>query len=278
MDQINFKKERDLGATLEVASTFIKQNFGRIMKPTLVVVVIPLVLGAVLMVIGMRNIYSNIGTNDPTQIFSSFEALVPAYLLIMITFMLANVMYIGYIKLYTEGLEEITLNDLLPIVKSKALTLFLSSILLVIILYIGMLLCVLPGIYLAIVFAHFFPIYIIEGNGFGASWKRSFFLIKDNWWSSFGLYIVTYLISLGMMILVYIPVYAIMGVQIFSAAKENDPTAMMSSMSSMAYVTPVYYVVGLLVALLYSTITSLRYFSLVEKKEGTGELEQISKL
>ena len=72
MDQINFKKERDLGATLEVASTFIKQNFGRIMKPTLVVVVIPLVLGAVLMVIGMRNIYSNIGTNDPTQIFSSF--------------------------------------------------------------------------------------------------------------------------------------------------------------------------------------------------------------
>ena len=40
MDQINFKKERDLGATLEVASTFIKQNFGRIMKPTLVVVVI----------------------------------------------------------------------------------------------------------------------------------------------------------------------------------------------------------------------------------------------
>ena len=192
--------------------------------------------------------------------------------------MLANIMYLAYIKVYAEGHRDIVLNDLLPIVKSQAVPLFLSSILLVIVIYIGIFLCFLPGIYLAIVFAHFYPIFIIEGAGFGATWKRSFFLIKDNWWSSFGLYIVTYLISLGIMILVYIPVYAIMGVQIFSAAKENDPAAMMNSMSSMAYVTPVYHVVGLLISLLFSTVTSLRYFSLVEKKEGTGELEQISKL
>lgn len=278
MDQINFKQERDLGATLQDASTFIKQHFGRIMKPTLIVVAIPLVLGTVLMVTGTLDMYSNMGSNDPSQVLSSFWTLLPSYFIIMLAYILASIVYIGYIKLYDEGVEDITLNDLVPILKSKWLSLTLSAIVLVIVIYIGMILCLLPGIYLSIVFAHFFVISIIEEVGFGTSWNRSFFLIKDNWWSTFGLYIVTYLISLGIMMLVYIPVYAIMGVSIFSAAKENDPALMAESMSNMAYITPLYYVAGLVISLLFSVVTSLRYFSLVEKKEGSGEREQINKL
>ncbi|WP_422360122.1 hypothetical protein [Reichenbachiella sp.] len=280
MERINFNQERDLGTILQDSSTFIKQNFLNIMKPTIVVVMIPLLLGTFLMIAGMQSMYGEMATmTDPLQVYGAMAGMIPAYILMMVAFVLAYVMFIGYIKLYTEGQEDITLSDLTPILKSKGLSLTLSSIALIIVIYAGMFLCVLPGVYLAIVLTHFFAIAIIEDKGFGATWKRSFHLIKDNWWSSFGLYLVTYLIALGIMILVYIPAYAIMALDMFSAVKENDPETMINSMSTtMSYITPFYYIIGLVISLLYAVVSSFKYFSLMEQKDGSSERELINKI
>ncbi|MEP3387303.1 MAG: hypothetical protein ABJO02_03890 [Reichenbachiella sp.] len=280
MERINFNQERDLGTTLQDSSTFIKQNFLKIMKPTLTVVMIPLLIGAFLMITGIQSMYSDMATMaDPLQIYGAMAGMIPAYILMLIAFVLAYIMFIGYIKLYAEGQDDITLSDLTPFLKSKGLSLTLSSIVLIITMYLGMILCVLPGVYLAIVFAHFFAISIIEDTGFGATWKRSFFLIKDNWWSTFGLYLVTYLIALGVMILVYIPAYAIMAMGMFSAVNENDPSAMMNSVSTgMSYIIPFYYLIGLVMSLLYAVVSSFRYFSLMEQKDGSSERELINQI
>ncbi|MEO9852017.1 MAG: hypothetical protein ABJH72_18280 [Reichenbachiella sp.] len=280
MNRINFKQERDLGATLQDASTFIKQNFVKIMKPTLIVAIIPMLIGTFFMVTAMQTMYSDIGAmSDPLEMYSNMAGMVPAYFLIMIAYVVAYIMFIAYIKLYAAGQEDITLSDLTPILKSKALSLTFSWIALVILMYVGMFLCLIPGIYLGVVFAHFFVISIIEESGFGATWKRSFFLIKDNWWSSFGLYIVTYLIAIGIMIVVYIPTYSIMAMELFSAAKENDPAQMMNTMSTtMSYIMPFYYLIALVMMLLFAVVSSLRYYSLVEIKDGTGEKELIDQI
>ena len=280
MKRINFKQERDLGATLQDASTFIKQNFVKIMKPTLIVAIIPMLIGTFFMVTAMQTLYSDIGAmSDPLEMYSNMAGMVPAYFLIMIAYVVAYIMFIAYIKLYAAGQEDITLSDLTPILKSKALPLTFSWIALVILMYVGMFLCLIPGIYLGVVFAHFFVISIIEESGFGATWKRSFFLIKDNWWSSFGLYIVTYLIAIGIMIVVYIPTYSIMAMEMFSAVKENDPAQMMNTMSTtMSYIMPFYYLIALVMMLLFAVVSSLRYYSLVEIKDGTGEKELIDQI
>ncbi len=279
MHRINFRKERDLGQTIDAASTFIKQHLFSIVKPTLLVIIIPLALGAILMAAGFKEAFgSQDYLSSPDGIFSYMSNMLLSYGLVMIAYVLGYTMIIGYIKLYVDGLENISLNDLLPILKSKALFLVLSSIAIFIVVYLGLFLCVFPGIYLSIVLVHFFAIAIIEDTGFGESWKRCFYLIKDNWWSTFGLYIVTYLISLGIMILAYIPIYAIMGMQMFKASSENDPTAMLDSMSNMAYLLPIYYVVGLVISIIFAVVSTLRYYSLVEGKEGTGEKELINQL
>ncbi|MEQ8925639.1 MAG: hypothetical protein RLO81_07470 [Fulvivirga sp.] len=279
MQQINFQKERDLGQTLEAASIFIKQHFFNILKPTLIVVIIPLVLGALLMASGMKEMFGSQQYINSTDAFFNYMInMLSSYGLIMIAYVLGYVVIIGYIKLYASGVENITLNDLLPIVKSKAIFLTISSIALVVVMYIGLILCVLPGIYLSVVLVHFYAVAIIEDAGFGESWKRCFYLIKDNWWSTFGLYIVTYLISFGIMILAYIPMYAIMGMQMFKASSENDPTAMFESMSNMAYFLPIYYLIGLVITILWAVISTFRYYSLVENKDGSGEKELINQL
>jgi hypothetical protein len=280
MNHINFKQVRDLGGILQDSSSFIKQNFVKIMKPTLLVVSVPLLLGALMMATGYQDLFDQIErTPDPSTVFSFMGGMLGSYLLVMIAFILAYVMFIGYIKLYAEGVEDITLTDLMPILKSKGPSIVLSSIVLFILLYIGLFLCVIPGIYLSVVFAHFFSISIIEETGFGDSWNRSFKLIKGDWWYSFGLYIVTYVIALGVMMLIYVPTYAIMVFEMIDVADQNDPTAMMDSMSNMfSFLLPVYYFAALLISLLFSVVSTMKYYSLVEGKEGTGERELINQL
>lgn len=279
MQRINFRRERDLGKTLDASATFIKQNFIKIMKPTFIVVVIPLLLGSIIMSMGVKELYGDPNSfTQPDLLFSYMGNMFVSYGITMIAYILAYIMIIGYIKLYTEGVENITLSDLIPILKSKAPMLVLSSIALIVVSYIGFFLCALPGIYLSIVFFHFFAIAIIEDSSFGKTWSRCFYIIKDNWWSSFGLYIVTYLISLGIMMLLYIPIYAIMGMKIFEAASENNPEAIMQSMSNMAYMIPLYHVLGVVISLLFAVVSTFRYYSLVEKKEGTGERELINQM
>ncbi|MGL1888116.1 MAG: hypothetical protein OCD76_16490 [Reichenbachiella sp.] len=284
MNQINFKQERDLGATLQDASSFIKQNFIKILKPTLTVVIAPLILSTVLMVISMQSMYANMADmanspGDPAAMFGAMTGMIPAYLLIIVTYVMTYIMFIGYIKLYAAGKEDITLGDLSPILKSKIIPLFIGTIVLVIVIYIGMILCLLPGIYLAVVLAHFYAISIIEDVGFGASWKRCFYIIKNNWWSTFGLFIVTQLIVMGIMIVFYIPMYAVMALEMFQAVDKNDPTAMFNSMSTaMSYVMPIYQLLIMVVSLLFAVVSSFRYYSLVEQKDGSGEREIINQL
>src|SRR5688500_8864257 len=117
MNPINFKQERDLGITLQDASTFIKQNFGKMLKPTLIVVIVPLILSSVLMVMAMQSLYGTMATlpNDPTAMLSAMSGMIPAYLLLMVTYVMTYVMFIGYIKLYVAGKENITLGDLTAI-------------------------------------------------------------------------------------------------------------------------------------------------------------------
>ncbi|MEP5240612.1 MAG: hypothetical protein ABJQ38_16830, partial [Flavobacteriaceae bacterium] len=82
MNRINFKQERDLGATLQDASTFIKQNFVKIMKPTLIVAIIPMLIGTFFMVTAMQTMYSDIGAmSDPLEMYSNMAGMVPAYFL-----------------------------------------------------------------------------------------------------------------------------------------------------------------------------------------------------
>jgi len=271
--------ERDLGTTLQDASTFIKQHFINIMKPTLIVAVIPLVIGGFLMMTGMQDFYGNMDQmRDPSGMMSFISGMFSSYFFVMLAFIMAYIMIIGYIKLYVSGQEVISLNDLTGILKDNILTLFLSSIILVIVTYIGMFLCLLPGIYLAVVFAHFYAIAIIEDSGFGNTWSRCFKLIKDNWWSTFGLYVVTYLIAIGIMILFYIPMYVIIGIDMFNSIQQNDPEAIMNSMSKTTYIIPFYYMLGLINVLLFAVVSTFRYYTLVENKEGTGEQELINKL
>jgi len=62
-----------------------------------------------------------------------------------------------------------------------------------IIIVIGFLLIVIPGIYLAVALAPLFVIIVFEENGISKSLTKSFELIKGSWWLVLGLFIVMFI-------------------------------------------------------------------------------------
>lgn len=142
-----------------------------------------------------------------------------------------------------------------------------SSILLVIISCIGFVFCIIPGIYLAIVFSLVIPTIVIENASFGYAFNKSFRLIRDNWWTVFGVIFVMGLI-VGL-----------------ANGLASTPLSLITLMTRFftvkSFVLPLIIFFSILENILIVTHSltaisiSMCYFNLSEQKEGTGLMDRI---
>ncbi len=104
--------------------------------------------------------------------------------------------FIGtYIKiLHKKGYRNVEINDIWIEIKRFFWPFAGALILGNIIIVIGIILFVIPGIYLAVALYPLFAIIIFEENGVMNSFFRSFELIKGNWWLSLGLMIIMFIL------------------------------------------------------------------------------------
>lgn len=280
MERINFREQADLGKMLQKSAQFIRQNFVEIMKSAVLIVLIPLLLGSFLIGSSMVDMFSGFSENmqnpeilgDP---FFGIKTLLPGYFFSGIAYMLFYIVCISYIKQYVNGAEIIDQNSVFADLKKHVLSVFFGGLLIGILSYIGMILCLIPGIYLAVVFSHLFCIIIIEDKGFGTAFSKSFKLIKGHWWDSFLLYFVATLINMGISFVMILPMYIYLFANMFENIESNNPEAMMESMGDMGWFMPIYMLVYLIGIIVVATIQSANYYNLVERQEGTGEKLEI---
>jgi uncharacterized membrane protein YvlD (DUF360 family) len=77
---------------------------------------------------------------------------------------------------------------------TKVLFLLAASIITGILVVLGLIALVIPGIILAIMFSLVYPVIILEGTGISESLSRSRDLVKDRWLKTFGLLLVIVII------------------------------------------------------------------------------------
>jgi len=283
MERINFREPRDLGGILDVAARFLKQNFVKMVKTTFPIFLVPLALGGVLSGVASSEVWGGLDTSVPqTDPFAMFG---PAYFgglfFIMIGYLLFYSSTNAYIKLYQDGEEEIGMKDVLGVVGKTFLGYFFGAILFVVVTYIGIFVCLFPGIYLSVVLIPMFMIMTAEGTGVFASWSRAFRLIKGHWWQTFGLYIVTGLIYFGLMVVSVIPMYAFVFADVFTTVSQNpgDPEVLAESMGGitqiLTYLSPLYYLLMACISLVYVVVVAAKYYSLAEELDGTSDIEKI---
>jgi len=116
-------------------------------------------------------------------------------------------------------------------------------------------------------------IYVEEGVSIFDSFRRSFHLTRDNWWSICGLIIVSSLLISIISAIFRIPLYLVLGFTSFSALDGGDVS--MFSKIMLAVSGAVGILANLFLAIYPAIIITLKYSDLIEQKEGSSLADKI---
>lgn len=272
-------QERDFGAKINATFQYVGENFRSLGRALLYIVgPVALVAGIATSVI-QADILRLIGesayarTNNPIYAFQMLTFFTsPTFWLTAALGLLTNVLTIlttyAHLKVYERyngngpagGIRVADVwAEVQPVLGRGVLISVLASIVTVMAAFVF----VFPAIYVGVVLSLALAVTSFEGTNFGETWNRCFQLIRDKWWSTFGLIFVMSFI-IGFLGLVFAVPTAL--VSVFISLKllpgAAEPWLIVGNVVSLVGKT-------LLNALLYLAL-GFQYGNLVERQEGRG--------
>ncbi len=282
-ETINFKKQRELGSILTDIFKFIRLNwkllFGMILKiagPALLIM-----LGG--FVFYMQSFVGGLGMLEAVGSLENFSTnMILSFLVLLISgvvyYALLNGVVLHFIKSYIKNGGVVIKNEVNQGVKNDFWKLIGTSFLVGIIVFVGAMFCVIPGIYLGVVLSTAYAVVIFDGKEVSDTISYCFNLIKDEWWITFATLLVTGLLYYFIMIVFQIPQYIYFFIKAFTMSQEvsADPASMFD------WVYILLTTIGMVFQyLLYAIIvicSAFVYFNLNEKKNFTGTMETIDSI
>jgi hypothetical protein len=283
---IEFKKERDLGAIITDTFKFIRENWKEYFLTVLKIVGPVLLLGLVVLVFymfSMSDMFTDLAKIDSNpggflaNIFSWIFGLMFVYILLYTLLSMSSLYFIkSYIKNNGKPLFSEVKEDLL-----KNIWKFLGlGLLITVVTVFGMVFCYLPGIYLGTVLSLATSIMVFENMSIGDTFSHSFKLIKGEWWNTFGVLIVVWMLLMILGQVFSIPALIYQFVKMGTVMGTEDPTEIFS-----IFKDPIYLLLNIgsyiFQFILYSIpliSTVFVYFDLNEQKHFTGTFEKIDSL
>ena len=278
---IQFKKQRDLGAILGDTFSFLrnewKQLFTLIFKiagPALILVVASYIF---YMSTTLGSFADLTNPSGPIGNFT-FNAMLAILLMLCSVIAFYALLYgtiLNYIKSYIKNNGIVDVNEVRVGVRSKFWSLIGLSFLVALITGVGIVFCVIPGIYLGTVLITTYAIHVFEDRDVMDTISYSFQLIKGEWWITFATLLVMFILYYIILMIFNIPQYIYMFIKMFTIAEQAspDPTSMFDT---------VYIILNAIAVvaqyLLHTVIVICAvfvYFNLNEKKNFTGTMETI---
>ena len=130
-------------------------------------------------------------------------------------------------------------------------------------------------IWLAGCLALYFPVLWLEDLGPVQALRRSFYLIRGKWWSTFGLGLVMVMIQSMMSYLFAIPMYGLLAMDVLQLSKTG---AAHESSLLMQAATLLYSGSAVLLLALPLLAMSFQYFNLAERRDSVGARQQLALL
>ena len=207
--KIKLFASRDFSENFDLALTFIKQNYGAVLKP--LCLLIPLLIIAVFVAPDTSSISTDIYSYDnPMDIYGEIFTMgyfVSIFLSRAAVFLL-SLFVIAYMAAYTESSDGVVkMSDAWNKVLNAVLPVFLGSIIFWILVSIGSVLCIIPGVIVFVYLGFFDYVYINEKIDLMGSFQRSFELVKNNFFTTLGMGIVFGILVLIGSLIFAIPAY-----------------------------------------------------------------------
>jgi hypothetical protein len=279
---VQLRRVRDLGQNISDTFTFLKENWKPLYSAIGVVGLPPLVILTLLLKYGMdRFDPAAIEAGDLNFVGGITLLAVLAYLVMIFVYLMCFSMVNEYIRAYAQGEHVgITTKDLLSRGFSELGSYFGLAFLSGLMIIVGMFLCFLPGIYLAIVLMIAPCCHAMERAGASGSISRAFALMKDNWWETFALVIIMVIIQWVIQQVLTMPVTTMLGISPFLgfSPDPSDPQALLRMMrTTLPLIMVLSLGAGMITYPIGSVSAAMRYFTLVEMKEAVGLGEDVKR-
>lgn len=277
---LNLKRYRDFGQLITDTFIFIKQEH-RFLLRVILTYVGPFVLitafAGAWMQSGIFNSLDPENVANPFEIIQNLGFKYALYILAMLvsTTMMMCTVY-SYMFLYSKkGKDGFLQEDVWEMVKEKFFPILGLLILVGIIVSLGVILCIIPGIYIAVIFSLVVAVNIFENLGVGESMQRSTFLVKEDFWFTLGISIVMSLIA-GMLGYIFLLPSGLMSffVMFNSLKGETSQTFSLVFLILNAIGT---FCASIIYGMPHITM-SMFYLSQVEKKESPNLIDRIDQI
>lgn len=276
---IQLRQYRDFGQLISTTFQFLRQNWRPLFR-AIGVICLPIgLISGFLIGKSMGDIQrvsmANVEFTGVTQLLP----MIIGYVLLLLTLVLLIAIVYEYLRAYEQGENHgITTADLWKRAIAQIGSYIGISLLMGILVVIGTLLCIIPGIYLFVALSLAYMVHAIERKGVIDSMKRSHQLITDRWWETFGLIIILGLIQSVIAYALMIPTMILSFVIGFNSLDGGQPDqeqflGWYSIM--MALMMTVNMLVTFLTYPIMAVALGLKYYSIVEEKEGLGLRQKI---
>ena len=201
---IEFEKRRDLGDMLSSTFQFLKLEGKSLFKTVFKISAFPILvfLGfTIYSLINYAEFYdAALNFTNEEEVFEKVGGFFTSSLMLVLSYLLAYVFVsasvLYYIKSYWQNRGVVNYEDVKQDVQNKFWSLLGLSILNVIIIFVGLLFCFLPGIYFGIVLSLSMSAMVFFNLSAFDSIGEAFSLIRDNFWNVFLILFVVGLIMI----------------------------------------------------------------------------------
>ena len=274
-NDVILQKERDFSQIFNDIVIFFQQNWRRLFY------LIMIYAGPFLLIDGIVSAYTNSflfgsmpelfrgdmysysqGPEFLTKLFTWYGIMI---LVKMIAYTFLITITYGYMSLYAERGKNFDLNEVRPLALSYFFPVMFGSLLILLIVAIGIVFCIIPGIYLGICLTFVFAIMLIEKKSFGYAFSQSFRLAHMDFWWTF-LIVLAVGFAVGMLsFLISLPMTGSNFMMIFTRAVGDQVDQSQSVLNIM--LTTVTTIIMSLVTIFPMIAVSLQYFNIVEREK-----------
>jgi len=263
-DKIELAKPRAFGELIEDSILFFKRNWKPLMRSYIIICGFFWVAGLAISLFNVNQTAQRVAMGESRFGYTYFLSL-GFSLVSHVVIILTATCYIAVYK--DKGNEPGGVDEVWSYVKYYFFRVAGSYLALLALICAGTLFFLIPGIYFAIVVSITIPIMVIENSTLGYAFSRSFVLMKNRWWQTLGIIIVSELIILAAMLSVGIPVGLIVwGTKFLTNFKSNDITLYATAI--ITHVFQFLYILPLIVI-------TLTYFSYNEEADQGRLFERI---
>ena len=273
--KIELRKIRDFSENLNDTLLFIRQNFKPLLLSFLGIAGVFMLLAAITSGLYQGEmggffeqlIKGNAGVNDnPLQLFSGQYFLV--LFLSWLNIVAMQVTIVSYIKVYeTNNGQTPSIDQVWQVFRTYIVPVFFYTLITSILMALGLVLCIAPGVFLLVAFTPLPAIVILEEQSFGAAFNRCFILLKNNFWISLGLYLLVYVIYSFSSGIISTVIGGIAGVIYYFTTKSINNTV--------AVVTSILSIFSFVFYIIYYVSVVLHYYNLAERFDGTGMMRKL---